>query len=78
MASLGGAPKHPVWYWNVAADPHVSLQDGAELEDYIAHEAAGEEKKEWWFKAVQVWPDYDVYQARTEREIPLFVLEPVT
>jgi len=78
VASLGGAPKNPVWYHNIVADPHVSLQDGAELKDYVAHQATGEEKKEWWAKATEVWPDYDQYQARTDREIPLIVLDPVT
>ena len=78
VASLGGAPKNPVWYHNIVADPHVSLQDGAELKDYVAHQATGEEKKEWWAKATEVWPDYDLYQARTDREIPLIVLDPVT
>src|SRR5438309_11242898 len=76
VASMGGAPKHPVWYHNVVADPHVSLQDGAELRDYSARVAEGEEKKEWWSKATEVWPDYPSYQAKTEREIPLIILEP--
>jgi deazaflavin-dependent oxidoreductase (nitroreductase family) len=78
VASLGGAPKNPVWYWNIAADPHVSLQDGPELRDYVAHEASGEEKKQWWSTATEVWPDYDNYQSKTDREIPLFVLEPAS
>ena len=77
VASLGGAPKHPVWYHNIVADPHVSLQDGAELRDYVAHVATGDEKREWWSKATEMWPDYDKYQASTDREIPLIVLEPV-
>lgn len=78
VASLGGAPKHPVWYYNIAENPDVSLQDGAELRDYRAHEATGDEKAEWWRKAVDAWPDYEKYQASTDRQIPLFVLEPVT
>ena len=76
VASKGGAPQHPVWYLNLVADPHVSLQDGAELHDYIAHTATGAEKTEWWSKATAVWPDYDNYQASTERQIPLVILEP--
>jgi deazaflavin-dependent oxidoreductase (nitroreductase family) len=76
VASMGGAPKHPVWYHNVVADPHVSLQDGAELRDYTARVAEGEEKREWWSKATAVWPDYDEYQSKTERQIPLIILEP--
>lgn len=77
VASQGGAPTHPVWYYNLEADPRVSLQDGAEVRDYIAHTATGEEKAQWWAKATAVWPDYDAYQAKTDREIPLVVLEPI-
>jgi F420H(2)-dependent quinone reductase len=77
VASQGGAPTHPVWYHNVVADPHVTLQDGPVARDYVAHEAHDEEKSEWWGHAVAAYPDYAAYQQRTEREIPLFVLEPV-
>jgi F420H(2)-dependent quinone reductase len=77
VASLGGAPRHPVWYHNIAANPDVELQDGPNRKDYRAHEAAGEERKEWWDRAVEAWPDYAEYQKKTDREIPLFVLEPV-
>ena len=77
VASYGGAPEHPVWYRNILADPNVSLQDGAELRDYVAHTATPEEKAEWWPKATAVWPDYDAYQEKTDREIPLVILEPV-
>lgn len=76
VASKGGAPDHPLWYHNIVADPTVSLQDGADVRDYVAHEATGDEKAEWWAKATAVWPDYDAYQKKTDREIPLFVLEP--
>ncbi|MFL6114828.1 MAG: nitroreductase family deazaflavin-dependent oxidoreductase [Catenulispora sp.] len=76
VASLGGAPKNPVWYYNILANPEVELQDGAEKKRYLAHEATGEEKAQWWARAVAVWPDYDNYQAKTDRAIPLFVLEP--
>ena len=78
VASLGGAPRHPVWYLNLVADPHVSVQDGPELHDYVACVVQGPEKATWWSRATQVWPDYDNYQASTDREIPLVVLEPVT
>jgi deazaflavin-dependent oxidoreductase (nitroreductase family) len=78
VASLGGAPKHPVWYLNLLAHPRVSLQDGDELRDYTARPTAGAERQEWWSKATEAWPDYDTYQARTEREIPVVVLEPVS
>ena len=75
VASLGGAPKHPVWYFNIKAQPLVELQDGATKQDYIAREITGEEKAEWWKRAVEAWPDYAEYQKKTDREIPLFVLE---
>ena len=77
LASLGGAPKHPVWYLNLLADPNVSLQDGPEVRDYVARVAGPDEKPEWWAKATEAWPDYDNYQKRTDREIPLVVLTPV-
>jgi deazaflavin-dependent oxidoreductase (nitroreductase family) len=76
VASLGGAPKHPVWYHNVLADPHVELQDGPAKGDYVAREVTGEEKATWWERAVAAYPDYADYQRKTDREIPLFVLEP--
>jgi deazaflavin-dependent oxidoreductase (nitroreductase family) len=76
VASLGGSPKHPVWYLNLLADPAVSLQDGPELRDYVAREVSGEEKAEWWARATEVWPAYDGYQAKTTREIPVVVLDP--
>jgi len=75
VASLGGAPKHPVWYFNVVADPHVELQDGAEKWDMQAREVAGTEKEEWWARCVEAYPPYAEYQERTDRVIPVFVLE---
>lgn len=77
VASLGGAPQHPVWYHNVVAHPLVELQDGADRRDYLAREVTGEEKVQWWARAVEAWPDYEKYQQSTERVIPLLVLEPV-
>ncbi len=77
VASRGGAPEHPAWYRNIVANPRVELQDGAVTRDYLAREAAGEEKALWWARAVEVWPDYDGYQAKTARPIPVLVLEPV-
>src|SRR5690606_14858308 len=75
VASMGGAPQHPVWYHNLVAHPdEVALQDGPDLGDYVAHEATGDEKAEWWARATEVWPDYDAYQEATDRVIPLFVL----
>ena len=76
VASMGGAPQHPVWYLNLKADPDVTLQDGPNVLDLRAREVIGDEKAEWWQRAVAVWPDYDKYQASTERVIPLIVLEP--
>jgi F420H(2)-dependent quinone reductase len=76
VASMGGAPKHPVWYLNLLADPDVSLQDGPELKDYRARVVEGDEKTAWWKRATSVWPSYDEYQTKTDRAIPLVVLEP--
>ncbi|MFG3116138.1 nitroreductase family deazaflavin-dependent oxidoreductase [Streptomyces sp. NPDC048197] len=76
VASLGGAPKNPLWYHNVVADPRVELQDGPVRRDMTAREVTGEEKAVWWGRAVEAFPDYDAYQKKTTREIPLFVLEP--
>ena len=77
VASLGGAPKHPVWYHNLRQHPHVELQDGPSKHDYIAREVTGDEKAAWWGRAVATWPAYDAYQAKTTRQIPVFVLEPI-
>lgn len=76
VASLGGAPTHPVWYHNVVADPRVELQDGPVRQDMTAREVAGEEKAVWWKRAVEAYPDYADYQRKTDREIPVLVLEP--
>ncbi len=77
VASLGGAPKHPVWYYNLKAHPLVELQDGPNKREYVAREVDGDEKATWWQRAVDAWPDYAKYQTRTERQIPVFVLDPV-
>ncbi|MGW0611583.1 nitroreductase family deazaflavin-dependent oxidoreductase [Streptomyces sp. NPDC002788] len=76
VASLGGSPKHPVWYFNLKADPHVELQDGPVKQDMTAREVTGEEKAAWWERAVAAYPAYADYQRKTDREIPVFVLEP--
>ncbi|GAA2767928.1 nitroreductase family deazaflavin-dependent oxidoreductase [Streptomyces paradoxus] len=76
VASLGGAPQHPVWYFNILADPHVELQDGPVKQDMTAREVTGEEKAAWWERAVAAYPAYADYQKKTDREIPVFVLEP--
>ena len=75
VASVGGAPQHPKWYGNLIANPDVRLQDGADVHEMHAREVAGDEKAEWWARAVEVWPAYDDYQAKTERSIPVLVLE---
>ncbi len=77
VASLGGAPKNPVWYYNIKANPQVELQDGPATGDYEAREVFGDEKAAWWERAVAAWPDYADYQKKTERQIPVFVLSPV-
>ena len=77
VASQGGSPKHPVWYHNLKKQPHVELQDGALKRDYTARELAGEEKALWWNRAVETWPPYADYQTKTDRQIPVFVLEPL-
>ncbi|MFG2563383.1 nitroreductase family deazaflavin-dependent oxidoreductase [Streptomyces sp. NPDC048496] len=76
IASLGGAPRHPVWYHNITADPRVELQDGPVRQDMNAREVTGEEKAVWWERAVEAFPDYADYQLKTDRQIPVFVLEP--
>ncbi|MFF0186347.1 nitroreductase family deazaflavin-dependent oxidoreductase [Streptomyces sp. NPDC005244] len=76
VASLGGAPKHPVWYFNIKSDPRVELQDGPVRKEYTAREITGDEKAQWWERAVAAYPPYTDYQKKTDREIPVFVLEP--
>jgi deazaflavin-dependent oxidoreductase (nitroreductase family) len=76
VASLGGAVRNPVWYHNLKAHPHVELQDGPTKRDYTAREVGGDEKAVWWERAIAAWPDYAKYQAKTDRQIPVFVLEP--
>jgi F420H(2)-dependent quinone reductase len=77
VASLGGAPKNPVWYYNIKAHPQVEMQDGEVNKDYEAREVFGDEKAAWWERAVEAWPDYAEYQQKTDRQIPVFVLTPV-
>ena len=77
VASLGGAPKNPVWFYNVKKNPRVELQDGPLIGDFEAREVFGEEKALWWQRALEVWPDYANYQLKTERELPVFVLTPI-
>jgi deazaflavin-dependent oxidoreductase (nitroreductase family) len=76
VASLGGAPQHPVWYYNLTANPDVELQDGPAKREYVAREVQGAERESWWERAVAAWPDYAEYQKKTTRVIPVFVLTP--
>jgi F420H(2)-dependent quinone reductase len=76
VASLGGAPRNPVWYYNLTENPHVELQDGPVKKDYRAREVFGDERVAWWERAVGTWPDYAEYQKKTTRTIPVFVLTP--
>ena len=79
VASIGGAPKNPVWYYNLKADPtSVLLQDGPEPFSVAVREVTGDEKREWWSRAVAAYPPYAEYQERTDREIPVFVATPRT
>jgi deazaflavin-dependent oxidoreductase (nitroreductase family) len=76
VASKGGAPKHPTWYFNLVAHPSVEVQDGPDRRDYTVRVLEGDERATWWKRAVAVWPDYADYQTKTDREIPVFVAEP--
>jgi F420H(2)-dependent quinone reductase len=76
VASKGGFPRHPVWYFNLKSDPHVQVQDGPVRQDMTAREITGDEKAEWWERAVAAFPPYAEYQEKTGRVIPVFVLEP--
>jgi deazaflavin-dependent oxidoreductase (nitroreductase family) len=77
VGSDGGSDKHPVWCYNLQADPKVTLQDRTETRPMIARELTGDERAEWWERAVAAFPTYAGYQRKTERLIPLFLLEPV-
>ena len=76
VGSLGGSPKNPVWVYNLRTNPDVTLQDGPAVYDLHAREVTGAERDEWWKRAVEAYPPYDEYQAKTQRVIPVFVLEP--
>jgi F420H(2)-dependent quinone reductase len=78
VASQGGAPTHPLWYHNVVANPRVVLQDGSMTKDMVAREVSGEERAHWWERAVAAYPPYAEYQQKTDRLIPVFVLDPAS
>ena len=75
VASKGGAARNPLWYYNLVANPDVEVQDGALRKDVTARQVFGEEKAQWWKRAVAAYPDYANYQDKTDRQIPVFVLE---
>jgi len=77
VASKGGDPKHPEWYLNLSADPEVQVQVLAEKFTARARTAEGDERARLWSKLAQIWPDYDEYVKKTDRQIPIVVLEPV-
>jgi deazaflavin-dependent oxidoreductase (nitroreductase family) len=77
VASQGGAPEHPTWYWNLRAHPTIELQDGPRRQDMVTREVQGAEKAVWWERAVAAFGDYADYQERTGREIPVFLAEPI-
>jgi len=74
VASKGGAPEHPTWYRNLVEHPLVEVQDGTHKGDYTAREITGDERAEWWERAVAAFPDYADYQEKTDRQIPVFVV----
>lgn len=76
VASKGGAPEHPVWYHNIVAHPEFELQDGTVTRTYVAREVSGDERARWWERAVAAYPPYADYQEKTDRSIPVFVLDP--
>jgi deazaflavin-dependent oxidoreductase (nitroreductase family) len=75
VASMGGAPQHPVWYLNLVANPDVTLQDGDQVLDLRARTASPDQKRHWWPRLTAVWPPYSEYQSKTERDIPVVLLE---
>lgn len=77
VASKGGAPEHPAWYHNLAAEPHVMIQDGPDPGDYMTSIVEGDEREEWWARAVAVFPTYNEYRDKTDRVIPVFVARPI-
>ena len=77
VASVGGAPKHPGWYWNLKANPEARVQIKDRTLRVSAEEAKDEEKRRLWRLVVEMYPPYEDYQRRTQREIPVFVLRPI-
>lgn len=78
VASKGGAPEHPAWYANITKHPEVEVQDGTEKFDGVARQLSGAERDEWWQRAVEAYPPYAEYQAKTDRQIPVLLVERVS
>jgi deazaflavin-dependent oxidoreductase (nitroreductase family) len=76
VASMGGQPQNPGWYHNLVAEPLVMIQDGPEPHDHTTHIAEGDERAIWWKRAIEVFPTYSDYEAKTDRVIPVFVATP--
>jgi len=76
VASMGGAPEHPQWYANLLAHPRITLQDDTRSWDVVAREIIGAEREEWWERCVAAFPPYAEYQTKTDRLIPVLLLEP--
>jgi len=75
VASKGGAPEHPSWYHNVKAHPQITAQDGEKVVELTTRELKGDERQEWWDRAVEAYPPYAEYQTKTDRLIPVFIAE---
>lgn len=75
VASKGGAPEHPSWYHNVKANPQITAQDGDKVMELTTRELEGDERQEWWDRAVEAYPPYAEYQTKTDRLIPVFIAE---
>ncbi|MGB8408054.1 MAG: nitroreductase family deazaflavin-dependent oxidoreductase [Mycobacterium sp.] len=75
VASKGGAPEHPSWYYNVKANPQLTAQDGSRVVELNARELDGDERQVWWDRAVEAYPPYAEYQTKTDRLIPVFIAE---
>ncbi|MEZ0051857.1 deazaflavin-dependent oxidoreductase (nitroreductase family) [Mycobacterium sp. MAA66] len=75
VASKGGAPEHPSWYYNVKANPRLTAQDGSRVVELNARELDGDERQVWWDRAVEAYPPYAEYQTKTDRLIPVFIAE---
>lgn len=78
IASQGGAPEHPAWHFNLLADHHVEIQDATYKADMTVRELSGDERSQWWRRAVEAFPPYREYQARAGRQIPVWLAEPVS